>query len=251
MTNSKKIETAIVTGASSGIGRATALRLAAEGTRVIGVARGAEGLAALRAEVPAIETVQGDAADPALVERLLREARPELVVLAAGVRPRMAPLAEQTWESFSEAWESDTRSAFHFVRGAMRLPLAPGSTVVILSSGAALNGSHLSGGYAGAKRMSWWLASYAQQQASARELGLRFLAVLPKQLVEGTAIAALASGAYGPWTGVTPAEYMRQRFETPLTPDGVARAILDALRGSLAPETIALGVTARGLEPIA
>ena len=75
--------------------------------------------------------------------------------------------------------------------------------------------------------------------------------MLPKQLVAGTEIAAIASGAYGPWNGITPAEYMQQRFETPLAPDGVARAILDALRGGVAAETIALGVTARGIEPIA
>lgn len=245
-----KGKSAIVTGASSGIGRATALRLAAAGARVVGVARGAERLAALRTEEPRIETVQGDAREPATVERLLREVRPELVVLAAGVKPRMAPIAEQTWASFSEAWESDTRSAFHFIRGALDLPLAPGSTIVVLSSGAALNGSHLSGGYAGAKRMSWWLAAYAQQQAEARDLGLRFLAVLPKQLVAGTEIAASASGAYGAWNGISAAEFM-QRFEAPLEPDGVAAAILDALRGAVAPETIAFGVTARGIEPIA
>ncbi|WP_053231526.1 SDR family oxidoreductase [Sandaracinus amylolyticus] len=241
---------AIVTGASSGIGRATALRLAAAGARVVGVARDAARLAALRAEAPSIETVQGDAADAATVERLLRDVRPELVVLAAGITPRMATLPEQTWESFAAAWETDTKSAFHFVRGALSLPLAPGSAMVIVSSGAALHGAHLAGGYAGAKRTSWWLAGYAQEQADRRALGLRFRAVLPKQLVVGTEIAAVAAAGHGAWAGISAAEYMR-RFEVPLDPDGVAAAVVDALRGAAVPETIALGVTARGIEPIA
>jgi hypothetical protein len=41
--------------------------------------------------------------------------------------------------------------------------------------------------------MQWLLAGYAQKIADAKKLGIRFLAVLPKQLIEGTAIAALAS----------------------------------------------------------
>jgi len=240
---------AIVTGASAGIGRATAMRLAAAGARVLGVARGADGLAALRADEPAIETLQGDASDAATVELLLREVRPEIVVLAAGARPRMAPLTEQSWDSFSDTWTSDTRSAFHFVRGALVRPLADGSQIVIVSSGAAVNGGHLSGGYAGAKRMTWWLAEYGQQQASARSLGLRFFAVLPKQLVVGTEIAANASRAYGAWAGVAPEEILA-RFGAPLTPEGVADAIVAAIGGAVGPETVAFGVSGRGIEGI-
>lgn len=239
---------ALVLGASAGIGRATALKLAAEGAQVVGVARGAEGLTRLRAEAPQITTEVGDASDRATVERLLREVRPEVVVLAAGVAPHTAPIVEHTWETFSEAWTVDTRAAFHLAQAALALPLSPGGVVVILSSGAALNGSPLSGGYAGAKRMSWWLAAYAQQHADARGLGLRFVAVLPKQLVEGTAIARRAAAGYSRWLGITPEAYMA-RFEVPLHPEGVAAAVLDAIEGRV-PPVVALGVTGRGVEPI-
>jgi NAD(P)-dependent dehydrogenase (short-subunit alcohol dehydrogenase family) len=242
-------KTAIVTGASSGVGKATAKLLAAEGARVAGIARGQRGLDDLRSEVPAVETFQADAADPTTAERLLRELRPELIVLAGGVRPRMAPLAEQTWETFSEPWNADTRSAFQFVKAALTLPLAPGSAVVIVSSGAAIKGSHLSGGYAGAKRMQWMLAGYAQQQADAKNLGLRFVALLPKQLIAGTTIADAASTAYGAWTGVSGADFMK-RFDRPLHAEGVAEAIVGALRGDVARNVTAIAVTGKGVETI-
>ncbi len=156
-------KTAIVTGASSGVGKATVKALVSEGARVIGVARGEAGLAALRTEMPqGLDTVRADSSEPGLAERLLRETRPDLIVVVGGVRPKMAPIDEQSWEEFSETWNSDMKTAFHFCKGAVALPLRPGSTVVLVSSGAASNGSHLSGGYAGAKRMQWWLAGYAK-----------------------------------------------------------------------------------------
>jgi hypothetical protein len=162
----------------------------------------------------------------------------------------MAPIDEQSWEEFSETWNSDTKTAFHFCKGAVALPLRPGSTVVLVSSGAASNGSHLSGGYAGAKRMQWWLAGYAQQRSDRKQLGIRFLAVVPKQLIEGTPIAVSASAAYGAWLGTTGAEFMK-RYDVPLDVDKVAAAIVAGLRGDVEAGVTAIGVTGKGVEPIA
>ena len=240
---------AVVTGASSGVGKATVQALIAEGVRVTAVARGGDGLHALRAEAGGVETVQADASDPAIADRLIGELKPDLVVLAAGIQPTMGPLAEQTWESFSETWNTDLKAAFHFMSAALTTPLREGSVVIVVSSGAAINGSHLSGGYAGAKRMQWLLAGYAQTQANAKKLGVRFLAVLPKQLIEGTKIGALASSSYGAWLGITPQEYM-SRFEAPLDAQKVAAAIVGGLRGDVAAGVTAIAVSGKGVEPL-
>jgi hypothetical protein len=56
----------------------------------------------------------------------------------------MAPVHEQTWETFSRNWHADTRHVFTWTRAALREPLAPGSVVVAMSSGAALGGPPLS-----------------------------------------------------------------------------------------------------------
>src|SRR5262249_167779 len=109
---------AVVTGASSGGGKATVQARGAEGVRGAAGARGREGLQALRAEAGGVETVQADASDPAIADRLIGELKPDLVVLAAGIQPPMGPLAEQTWESFSETWNTDLKAAFHFMRAA-------------------------------------------------------------------------------------------------------------------------------------
>lgn len=244
-------KTAVVIGASSGVGKATAKSLLAAGARVTAVARKQVGLSALRAELGShLETLAADAADAGTAQRLLGELRPELVVLTAGVRPQMGGVDELSWEAFTEAWTSDTKAAFHLVQAALRLPLRHGSVVAVVSSGAAINGSYLSGGYAGAKRMQWWLAGYAQKIADAKGLGLRFLAVLPKQLIEGTAIAALGSEGYGKALGIAPAEYMK-RFDVPLDADKVAAAIVTGLRGELEAHLTAIAVTGTGIEPLA
>ena len=80
----------------------------------------------------------------------------------------------RTGNRFRRRGTADLKASFHFHQNRrLALPLAPGSTVVLVSSGAAIGGSWLSGGYAGAKRMQWWLAGYAQKVSDAKKLGIR------------------------------------------------------------------------------
>jgi hypothetical protein len=103
---------AVVVGGSSGVGKATVLALLSEGVQVTAVARGADGLRALEAGAHdgRLATVSGDAADPALAERLVRDIRPDIAVLALGVTPRMGDVDTLDWASFSEAWNVDLRA---------------------------------------------------------------------------------------------------------------------------------------------
>ena len=83
--------------------------------------------------------------------RLFGTYRPAAVVLNAGATPVIAPLDEHDWDTFSVNWNVDVRQAFHFVQQALRTPPPNGGVVVTMSSGAALAGSPMSGGYAGAE----------------------------------------------------------------------------------------------------
>jgi NAD(P)-dependent dehydrogenase (short-subunit alcohol dehydrogenase family) len=230
--NTMSIQRALVIGAGSGVGQATASALTAAGAQVL--AAGSE----------------RDATDPAQVAALLDESDPDLVVVAAGARPRMASIEEQNWESFSTPWNVDVKIAFEVGRAALVRPLRRNSTVLIVSSGAGLNGSPLSGGYAGAKRMQMFLAGYLQHAADARQLGIRFVALAPRQLLAGTRIGEAAAAAYGGETGESGEAYMKRRFSEPLDAAGVARAILSIAAGEEHPEATVLGLTAEGLEAI-
>jgi NAD(P)-dependent dehydrogenase (short-subunit alcohol dehydrogenase family) len=77
----------LVTGASSGIGRALATALVGRGARVVAAARSADRLASLAAELgPACEAVTADVAKPADVERVVAGAgRLDAVINNAGV----------------------------------------------------------------------------------------------------------------------------------------------------------------------
>jgi len=225
------IQRALVIGAGSGVGHATADALTAAGAHVLAAGR------------------ERDATDPEQVAALLAEADPDLVVVAAGTRPRMVSIEEQTWESFSAPWDVDVKLAFEVGRAALARPLRPGSTVVIVSSGAGLAGSPLSGGYAGAKRMQMFLAGYLQSAADARELGIRFVALAPRQFLEGTVIGEAAAAAYGAEIGESAQTYIK-RFPVPLDAAGVARAILSIAAGEEHRETTLLAVTGTGLEAI-
>jgi len=247
---------AIVVGAGSGVGRATVLALAAGGTRVWAVGRTPARLERVRADAAGPGEVVAralDATDRAAMDRVIDEANPDLIVVAAGVHARLALVHEQTWESFSEPWNADLKIAFQIGQTALRRPLKPGAVVVFVSSGAALGGSPLSGGYAGAKRMQMFLAGYLQRSAQALGRDIRFVAVVPKQLIAGTELAGTVADAYAALGGITPEKFM-ERFGAPLTADGVAAAIVGTWRGTLEPPALrdarVLGVAGSGMEAL-
>lgn len=224
----RKDKTIVVFGGSSGIGRATALQAAASGARVIAVGRDAGKLEQTRALLGERgEVVAGDATEQAFVDSLLQRFDPDIVICALGTHPRLAPIEEHDWASFSSAWETDTKASFLIGTAALRKPLRPGSAVLFVSSGAALNGSPLSGGYAGAKRMQWFLGGYLRQRAATLGRQIRFHVVLPGQLVVGTEIGEMAATAYGEGQGGRDA--FLSRWPKPLTADAVATGILSAL----------------------
>ncbi len=105
-----------------------------------------------------------DASRPSAPSRVFGVLVPDILVLCGGAVPKMAPLCEQTWRRFAVNWESDVKIAFHFCKAALARPLPPGSAVILISSSAALAGSPLTGGYAGAKRTQMLLANSAQER---------------------------------------------------------------------------------------
>jgi NADP-dependent 3-hydroxy acid dehydrogenase YdfG len=108
---SDPFQTAVVTGASRGFGRAIAAALVAAGTSVVGIARDEQELRAVRDELGEGFTPVADATDEALAQDVIREHRPSLLVLNAGVTPHMAPVHEQTWETFSRPDRGQADSA--------------------------------------------------------------------------------------------------------------------------------------------
>jgi NAD(P)-dependent dehydrogenase (short-subunit alcohol dehydrogenase family) len=240
--------TAIVTGASRGFGRGIATALCGAGARVVGVARDGSRLDEVRNALgDSFTAVPGDASDPYTASRLIKEYHPHTVVLCAGASPLTKPLQDQTWESFSQNWTVDVQQAFHWTRAALLRPLAAGSAVIAISSGAAINGSPLSGGYAGAKATVKFIANYAAIESERAGLGISFVSVLP-QLTPATDLGASGVAAYAERQGVT-VETFLEGFGPALTPDQVGKSILD-IAGNKSSDQRAYTLTSAGLAPL-
>jgi NAD(P)-dependent dehydrogenase (short-subunit alcohol dehydrogenase family) len=237
---SLKNQRVIVTGGSGGLGLGVVEALAGRGAKVMVVARDAQRLAEVESRLGVTGAV-GDMTDRALAASLLQEFRPTVLILNAGTKPSMGPLHEQSWEGFSAPWNSDVKGGFHWIQEAIRLPLARGSRVLITSSGAAVAGSPMSGGYAGAKRMLWFMASYANVVSAELDLGIRFQAVLPQQMTAAGGVGRSGSEYYSRRKGVTPEQFLAG-FGKPLSAHDFGEHVISILTDAQYDEALALGI---------
>jgi NAD(P)-dependent dehydrogenase (short-subunit alcohol dehydrogenase family) len=238
--------TTIVVGASRGLGRGIATALAEAGAPVVAVARTAAALAELTDGSGTIQPEVADGADATVAGRLIDRYEPRAVILVAGASPLIRPLQHQTWETFAVNWQTDVRIAFHWVREALLKPLWPGSRVVVISSGAALQGSPLSGGYAGAKATQRFITAYAQDEANRAQLDITFTAVLPR-ITPLTDLGRPAVRAYATRNGQTIEEYLQQLGE-PLTPEIAGAALVELVRADAATVGPGYLLTGAGLQ---
>lgn len=235
-----------IVGAGRGLGRGAAEAFAKTGSTVLALARTESDLLDLKDSSPGVIPIVADARDADAAEQVINGHHPDVVVLAAGETPTMAPLDAQTWEQVSAVWENDVRLTHLWLSAILRAPLRPGSRVIVISSGAALvGGSPLSGGYAGAKAAQRFLARDAQAESRRRNLEITFTAVLPR-LTPLTRLGSVASRAYPEWGNVGEAV----RIEDALTPEEFGRALRNVAQMNAEDAEGPFLLTAAGLKPL-
>jgi NAD(P)-dependent dehydrogenase (short-subunit alcohol dehydrogenase family) len=230
----------VVTGGSRGLGLGLVEALVAHGAAVTVVARNADALKFVRAQL-GVATISADVTDETAAHRILSQVRPDILVLNAGAKPRMGRLDQLSWADFAAPWETDVRGGLYWLQAALTLPLKRGSRVLVVSSGAAQNGSPLSGGYAGAKRTLWFMARYANNVSEQKDLGVRFQTIVPLQMVGDTGVGDEGAHAYARAIGIKRDEFLA-RFGAPMPPREFGEKIVSVLDDPKYTEGFAFGL---------
>ena len=236
----------VVLGASRGIGRETVRRAFLEGACVLAVARGSDGLQQLQNEMPGIQTLALDGTADHAPRRVFETLSPDVVVVCGGAIPTPGPVHNLSWNEFATAWQTDVKMSFLFCGHALRAPLAPGSTVILISSGAGIHGSPISGGYAGAKRMQMFLASYCQKESARLGLGIRFAALVPMRLMPETDLGKVAVEGYAQYLGMKPTDFIECMTDRQSAVDVAAAVVRIATERDVGTDTV-FGVSTDGI----
>ncbi|MER0480837.1 SDR family oxidoreductase [Streptomyces sp. Edi2] len=151
-----EVRTAVVTGASSGIGAATARALAAAGYRVVLTARRKDRIEALAAELPDAEAYALDVTDRAAVDAfaaaLERYPSVDVLVNNAGGAYGAEPVATGDPADWRAMYEVNVLGVLHMTQALLPALTASGEgTVVVLSSTAGHGTYEGGGGYVAAK----------------------------------------------------------------------------------------------------
>ena len=143
---------AVVTGASSGIGEATARILAAQGYHVVAVARRAERIKALADELEGTAVV-ADVTDDAAVEDLAGKlSRVDVLVNNAGGARGLEPVADSDLEHWRWMWETNVLGTLRVTRALLPKLIDSGDGLIVtVTSVAALEVYDGGAGYTAAK----------------------------------------------------------------------------------------------------
>ncbi|MFC4138518.1 MULTISPECIES: SDR family NAD(P)-dependent oxidoreductase [unclassified Microbacterium] len=147
-------KTVIVTGAASGIGKATASRIAREGGRVIAADISADKLDALAAELPGIVTVAGDLTQQASIDAVIAAAGDRIDGLAnvAGINDDFSPAGETPDAVWDRVIAINLTAPFKLMRAVLPVMEAAGRGAILnVSSEAGLRGNASGNAYTASK----------------------------------------------------------------------------------------------------
>ena len=220
-------KTAVVIGGSKGLGRGIVDRLANEGMRVVAIARH-EATYSSENVMP----LMADMTDEGVVQEVVERERPYALIINGGARPTTSGQLDLDWETFSINWNTDVKGTFLWAKAALCLPLDPGSHLIIVSSGAAVGGSPVSGGYSPAKAGQWILAQNLAAESQYHGLGIHVQCLLP-MITPETEIGQAGIAAYAARNNITPEAFMeRVGAKPPLSPaimgEGIHQLLTDA-----------------------
>jgi NADP-dependent 3-hydroxy acid dehydrogenase YdfG len=143
---------AVVTGASSGIGEATARTLAAQGFHVVAVARRADRIERLATEIggtAVVADITDDSAVRSLAERLERV---DVLINNAGGAKGLQPIAEANLDDWRWMWETNVIGTLRVTRALLPALIASGNGLIVtVTSTAALEVYDGGAGYTAAK----------------------------------------------------------------------------------------------------
>lgn len=237
---------ALVTGCSSGIGRATALALRAAGAEVFATARRPERLVGLEG-IDAAHRLELDVTDPATIERALAATGPlDLLVNNAGYA-LVGAVEEVADEELREQYEVNVFGPWRLCRAvlpAMR-ERGAGSIVNVSSYGAEMPYPGI-GAYRSSKAALEAMSATLHLEAS--RFGVRVLLIQPGLVETGFDGAAVAPGgalaAYDPMRDAAERAYERMSPAPGLVPGAVAAAIVAELERGAGPLRVAVGADA-------
>ncbi len=211
---------ALVTGASAGIGAATARALAGAGARVLLVARRKERLEALSKELPGSRCLVFDVRDAAAVARGLENEHIDIAVVNAGLGLGMGPLDEGSPEDWSTMIDTNVKGLLYTLRAVTPGMRKRGAGDVVLLGSVAGRQLYPNGNVYCATKFAV-RGIYESLRLDFAGSGMRFCTVDP---------------------GMVQTDFSRVRFHgdeeraknvyagvTPLTPEDIADAILYAV----------------------